>query len=193
MKNEEKLIIEELKRGSMSAFSELYETYSGLLYSFAKSLLKSEIEAEDIVQDTFIKVWVKRMDISPEYSFKSYLFTIAKHQIISDFRRKVIQMDIEACTDPSLLMFDKTPETEVMNQELAQLIDNSVKNLNPLQSKVFIMSKLDGMSLEEISRELDIPLQTVKNNLTIAMKILRSQLQNLPGLCLLLSNMFYNT
>ncbi len=176
---DEKQIIEELRRGSMLAFNQLYEMYSGMLFSFSKSLLKSDDEAEDIVQDTFLKVWIKRKDISPEYAFKSYIFTLAKNQILSGFRNKVIHLNIDNHINELELVLDENAETIFFNQEIHRLISYSESQLSEFQLKIFNMSKKEGLSTKEIALKLEVSQQTIKNNLSQIMKILRQQLKEL--------------
>lgn len=87
--------IEKLKRGSYEAFDTLYDMYADSLYGFALLHTKSSVQAEDIVQDTFLKLWNMRASLSVEGSFKSMLFTIAKNHVIDVFRQQINRPDFE--------------------------------------------------------------------------------------------------
>ena len=99
--------IEKLKRGSYEAFDTLYNMYADSLYGFALLHTKSVVQAEDIVQETFLKLWNMRASLSVEGSFKSMLFTIAKNHVIDVFRRQINRPDFEDyirfCEDENLL------------------------------------------------------------------------------------------
>ena len=99
--------IEKLKRGSYEAFDTLYDMYADSLYGFALLHTKSSVQAEDIVQDTFLKLWNMRASLSVEGSFKSMLFTIAKNHVIDVFRQQINRPDFEDyirfCEDEHLL------------------------------------------------------------------------------------------
>ena len=87
--------IEKLKRGSYEAFDTLYDMYTDSLYGFALLHTKSSVQAEDIVQETFLKLWNMRTSLSVEGSFKSMLFTIAKNHVIDVFRQQINRPDFE--------------------------------------------------------------------------------------------------
>ena len=99
--------IEKLKRGSYEAFDTLYDMYADSLYGFALLHTKSSVQAEDIVQETFLKLWNMRTSLSVEGSFKSMLFTIAKNHVIDVFRQQINRPDFEDyirfCEDEHLL------------------------------------------------------------------------------------------
>ena len=99
--------IEKLKRGSYEAFDTLYDMYADSLYGFALLHTKSSVQAEDIVQETFLKLWNMRASLSVEGSFKSMLFTIAKNHVIDVFRQQINRPDFEDyirfCEDEHLL------------------------------------------------------------------------------------------
>ena len=82
----EKQYILELNRGSYKAFDALYALYSRRLYAFALKMTKSQSDAKEIVQDTFVRLWLNRENVLPEDSFQSYLFTIAKNAILNKMR-----------------------------------------------------------------------------------------------------------
>lgn len=84
----EVLLVYNLSKGNLLAFNTLYKEYSGRLYRFAIGYLKSEDEAEELVQEVFTIIWEKRGDLKEELSFKSFLFTIAFNIIKKHFRTK---------------------------------------------------------------------------------------------------------
>ena len=93
----EKEWISQLQNDSQEAFEHLYYTYSHRLYGFVYKLTKSADMAEDVVQETFIKIWETRSNILPGYSFKSYLFMIARNQVINLLRRQTLVYSLEEC------------------------------------------------------------------------------------------------
>ena len=84
----ESMLVRNLSKGNLLAFNTLYKEYSGRLYRFAFGYLKSEAEAEELVQEVFTIIWEKRADLKEELSFKSFLFTIAFNIIRKHFRTK---------------------------------------------------------------------------------------------------------
>jgi RNA polymerase sigma-70 factor (ECF subfamily) len=103
MINQDSFYLERLKNDSHQAFSWLYDTYSDILYGFVFVHTKSTFIAEEVVQDTFMKIWARRRSLSTEGSFKSLLFTMAKNQIIDVFRQQLNRAEftdfIEYCEE----------------------------------------------------------------------------------------------
>ena len=85
----EKELIEKLKEGDSFAFEVLFYKYRNKIKSFAIKLVPTQIDAEEIVQEVFVRVWLKKAAINPEKDFQSYLFSIAKHLILDHLKSAV--------------------------------------------------------------------------------------------------------
>lgn len=181
MNNTEKQWIEGLKKGSIEDFNFLYSVYADSLYSFSLKLVKSKSEAQDVVQDTFLKIWVKREDLSTEFSFKAYLYTIAKNKILTIFQKRVNEITIEEFREyvEENATVDVDMEQHIIAKDIKCNLYSIIAKLPPLQAKVFIMKTEEELSTQEISSLLDIPHQTIKNNLSKAMKSLRQELKKI--------------
>lgn len=81
-----------LQKGNVAAFDSLFEVYSPKLYGFAFKYFRNEADAEELVQEVFVKVWENRQSLKTEYSFKAYLFTIALNQIRKYFNKKAVAL-----------------------------------------------------------------------------------------------------
>ena len=88
-------LIQGLKAGFYKDFDKLYTIYADMLYGFVLNLTKSPSDAKDILQETFLRVWQTREQLSTEMSFKSYLYAIARNLIIDSFRRQMRNMAFE--------------------------------------------------------------------------------------------------
>ena len=146
-------IIERLKRGSYEAFDALYNMYADSLYGFALLHTKSVVQAEDIVQETFLKLWNMRATLSVEGSFKSMLFTIAKNQVIDVFRQQINRPDFEDyirfCEDENLL--DNTSVEKIYYDDFIDKLAIAKQKLTPAQRNIFEMSREEGV------REIQVP------------------------------------
>ena len=165
--------IEKLKRGSYEAFDTLYDMYADSLYGFALLHTKSSVQAEDIVQETFLKLWNMRASLSVEGSFKSMLFTIAKNHVIDVFRQQINRPDFEDyirfCEDEHLL--DNTSVEKIYYDDFIDKLAIAKQKLTLAQRNIFEMSNAEIAALSDISE------QTVKNHLSAALKILREELR----------------
>ena len=88
IEKDKSVLVRQLSNGNLLAFNTLFREYSSRLYRFALGYLKSEDEAEELVQEVFTIIWEKRAELKEELSFKSYLFTIAFNIIKKHFRTK---------------------------------------------------------------------------------------------------------
>ena len=173
-----------LKKGDAQAFDVIFRMYGKRLYYFALGYLKSKPEAEEVVQEVFLKIWKNRDGLNPELSFKAYLFKIAFNHIQELFlklanERKYLNQLVE-----SSVSFTNEMDERINYQSLLELVDGLVRQLPARQSQVFILRKKEGKSLNEIAEELNISPKTVENHITEAMKKIKEGLseEHIAGL-----------
>jgi RNA polymerase sigma-70 factor (ECF subfamily) len=170
----ETLLVHNLSKGNLLAFNTLYKEYSGRLYRFALGYLKSEDEAEELVQEVFTRIWEKRVDLKEELSFKSFLFTIAFNIIRKHFRTKAYLSEYFKTEIGADL--DMQTSQKISYDSLHQYITELVNKLPVRRKEIFIKSRFDGLSIREISEKLKISHKTVENQLTDALKFIRTNL-----------------
>lgn len=172
--SDEKLI-PAIRKGDHFAFDQLFCKYGSSLFSFVVSILKDEFDAEEVVQDVFLKIWEKRRDLDESLSFKSYLFTIALNTTKNRYRKKLhaerykqelaLQLNINHTSDIDVIEY----------KNLLDYVDKIIDKLPPSRREIFILSKKDGLKNPEIAKLMNISEQTVKNQLVSAIKFLRSE------------------
>ncbi|MDR3261924.1 MAG: sigma-70 family RNA polymerase sigma factor [Tannerella sp.] len=170
--------IEQLRdQGSREAFAKLYMLYSEQVYGFALKLTKSPVEAEDILQETFIRIWDNRTNLSPT-SFKSYLFKISYHLVVDHFRRQLDTVDFEGYINSEYYQGTAENETEqqINLDDYRKLIAESVSRLTPRQQEIFRLSRDEELPAKEIAVSLGISEKTVNNQLSIIIGILRADI-----------------
>lgn len=144
------------------------------------SILKSPKRAEEITQDVFLKIWHQRAKLTEVQSFENYLFVITRNYTISDFRKKLkIPEPGEDAAE------DWTPEKQLQFKELTARLMNIVNKLPPRRKQVFIMSRLEDKSHQQIADELQISAGTVNQQLIAALGFIRAELRDHPDFCLL--------
>jgi len=167
-------LVKSLSKGNLLAFNSLYKEYSGRLYRFAFGYLKSEEEAEELVQEVFTIIWEKRTDLKEELSFKSFLFTIAFNIIKKHFRTKAYLSEyFKTGISPDI---DIQTSQKITYDSLCQYLTELVNQLPERRKEIFIKSRFEGMSIKEISEKLKISHKTVENQLTDALKFIRINL-----------------
>ena len=183
-------LIQLLQSGNVAAFDSLFEVYSPKLFGFAMKYFKNETDSEELVQEVFIKVWENRFKLKTDLSFKSYLFTIALNQIRKYFNKKASSLRyLESLqNDP-----DFTDNQAILDEdyELAfQHIKLIIEQMPPRRREIFTKSKLEGKSSKIIAAELNISAGTVDNQVSEALRFIRSRL-NAENIALLLFAVLY--
>jgi RNA polymerase sigma-70 factor (ECF subfamily) len=173
-KESESLLVLNLSKGNLLAFNTLYRAYSGRLYRFALGYLKSESEAEELVQEVFTIIWEKRTDLKEALSFKSLLFTISFNIIRKHFRTKAYLSAYLQTGKGSGQ--DLQTSQKVLYDSLYQYINELVNKLPARRKEIFIKSRFQGLSIKEIAETMKISHKTVENQLTDALKFIRTNL-----------------
>lgn len=177
-KHDDHTLVQLLQNGNVAAFDSLFDVYSPKLFGFALKYFKNESDAEELVQEVFVKVWENRLTLKSELSFKSYLFTIALNQIRKHFNKKATSLRYLE----SLQNEPEFADNQIINDfnyETALVeINLIIERMPPRRREIFIMSKLEGKSSKEIASQLNISAGTVDNQVSEALRFIRSQLKS---------------
>lgn len=166
-------MLKRVTEGDEAAFSELYNYYKTPALRFTCSLLKDEEEAENMVQDVFIKIWVKRAQIKPDYNFNSYLFTCLRNMAFDHFKKleKNELLRKNYMENMRLAAEDEKEESE----RRISLVQAAVESLSIKRKQILKLNVEEGKSYQEIAEFLRISKNTVKNQLVKAKQILRDK------------------
>ena len=175
---DEKRLILSVKSGSEKAYRTLYEMWVSRLYQFVYQYLKSEETTDDVVQETFYRIWINREKLDAESSFKAYLFTIAYHLLLKELRRQLNNTSMEE-------FIEYNDNIRTLGDEAEKQIDfdQFCKALKQAKEK-------QNLSVAEIAEQLCIKEQVVRNQLSTALKIIRTELQQYSFILLLFLSHF---
>lgn len=171
---------------TQAAFEALFKTHFAYLCNFANQYVNDREVAQDICQQSFIKLWEKRADMDPAQSVQSYLFTSVKNRCLNylrdnqKYRSRILDLD---CGD---IDFSQEVEDLTATEELQQRIDAALASLPEKCRQVFERSRFQQMKYQDIANELDISLKTVEAHMSKALKTLRAALSDYEFLWLLL-------
>lgn len=170
-------LVKGLKQGSYEDFDALYTLYADMLYSFILNLTKSPIETQDILQDTFMRIWQTRERINIELSFKTYLYTIARNLIIDSLRKQIDNVTFEEyiCSEAFQQYSENNIERNISFDEFKEKLAKAKEKLTLRQKEIFELSREKGYSIQSIAETLQLSEKTVKNQLTLALKVIRSE------------------
>ncbi|MFO8000860.1 MAG: RNA polymerase sigma-70 factor [Marinilabilia sp.] len=170
-------LVKRLKAGELDAFNRLFESYSPRLYAFGLKFLKSSTDAEELVQDVFLKIWRNRKTLKEDRSFKSYLFTIAYNQIKEYFHHKgVLLLDIEENLDSGSV--DTSTETGISYRSVLEHISSLLDKLPEKKQRIFRLSRFEGKSAKEIAVLVGVSPKTVDNQISEVIGYLRNHLKD---------------
>jgi RNA polymerase sigma-70 factor (family 1) len=173
-----------LRKGNQAALAEIYRRYAEKLAGFAGSKLYSLDDARDILHDVFVKLWESREQVYITSNLQSYLFAIIRHRIIDKIRKNITREEYASAVQSLAVAFDESPLQAVEVKELQQQIDHSLNQLSPRVKEIYKLSREGGFSNREIAEKLQLSEQTVKNQLSAALKHLRQQLGTAGALAL---------
>jgi RNA polymerase sigma-70 factor (ECF subfamily) len=177
------------REGREAAYRELIRRYERPVFSLIFRMVRDRALAEDLAQDTFVKVLNALATYRPEYKFSSWIFKIANNVAIDQLRRRELdtlsldgaphartQDQIEA-TALQAVDRTETPLAELQSRELGRLIEGAIAKLRPEYRACILLRHVEGRTYEEIAEALDLPLGTVKTYIHRARHELREYLE----------------
>lgn len=171
-------IVIQLRKGNQLALRWLYDEYAEGLYQLAMHILKEEQHADEMVQDSFVQLWNSRERLDEQSNLKALLFVICRNNSFN--RLKVNQrhrsrfVELEDSKLDSSWSHEEEPLAE---KDLKDLLEKVIRKLPTKQQLVFRLSRLEGLSHQEIADRLQISKNTVKNHLIAALKAVKEELQ----------------
>lgn len=166
-----------VQESDYAAFEKLFHKYYSLLCRYSEGFVGSRVQAEDIVQDTFIYFWEKRGLLEMKVSVVSCLYTAVRYRSLRTLEN---QIRLQRHSPQMSEYFDHLLKSEYSEEEEREIerIRAMMQELPPQCLKVFVMNTLEGKKYTEIAAELSISVNTVKTHVTKAYKIIREQLRN---------------
>ena len=179
-KSDEELMLN-VQKGDMAAFEALYDRYQKRLFHFILRFVRERVLAEDILQETFLRLLKGKRRFRKDSRFSTYLFTIGRNLCLDTLKswekRHVFtsqENNIERTTDKS-----KGPDKLLEETEMGKIIQNAIQSLPPDQREVLILSKYSGLSYDGIARIVESTPAAVKQKAYRAMLSLKQKLKNL--------------
>ncbi len=191
LKNETKISVEALRSGDREEFSRLMDSYSGPIYRLALKMLGIPSDAEDVLQNTFMKAFQHIKDFEGRSSISTWLYRIASNEALMLLRKQRpetsfsdIETEDSENSDYSPVQFADwraLPEEEFLTSESQAAMDQAVKHLPESQRIVFILRDIEGLSILETGQVLNLSEAAVKTRLLRARLHLREELSTYYG------------
>lgn len=169
----EKALLRRIAQGDQNAFTELFDHYQAMVYDFALKLTRSKSQAEEIVQQIFMKVWMSRSSITEIENFGAYLNRAARNQSYSALRS--IAADVARAEALKVVMpFEElTTENHILFNESSSILRRVVESLPPQRKLVYELCHEEGLKYEEVAEKLNISPGTVHKHMKLALKTIR--------------------
>lgn len=182
--------ITSLKKGDKKAFEEIYTEFFGVHYHLCLQYLHNEKAAEEIVQDTFLKLWEIRTTLNDQINIRSFLYTITKNNCLNYLRNQKISMKHIENIKYMEMQFNYEALEKLGNyiqfEELKSKIEEAINQLPDELTETFRLSRFEEFSYKEIAEKQNISVKTVEARISKALRILRVELKDfLPLICLI--------
>jgi RNA polymerase sigma-70 factor (ECF subfamily) len=166
-----------ISEGDEKTFLVLFKMFAPLIRPFARKITHSETSAEDIIQETFIRIWLYRDKLTEINNIKSWVFTVAAHECMRYMRQK---LTYERKTGELLTHktqpIEESPLDFVQINEINRIVQDVISAMPPQRKIIYQMSRDQGLKPAVIADRLDLSVGTVKNVLSRALKDIRKQL-----------------
>lgn len=181
----EYILLEQIKTGEVKAFEMLYKTYYSRLCLYSYKYVHEKSVAESIVNDVFVSFWNNKNKTIIKTSLSAYLYRSVHNLTVNYLEREVPkQLKTVSRDDENVSLTDKddhsfdSPGAELLVRELQELIDAVIQELPAQCREVFVLSRLEGLSTDEIASQLNLSPNTVRVQLFRALSKLRKALGN---------------
>lgn len=164
-------VITAFRNGSEKAFREIFMAYDTRLTAYAAKICITREDAEEVVQDVFTSLWEHRAGM--EDNLSGWLITVCRNKALKSLRRQILHTDISSLPKVPADLSD--PLQQLYFQEIEQYIHTIIQSLPPMRKKIFLMSRDEDKSYQQIADELGISVLTVKKQVSLALAHLRTQ------------------
>ena len=175
--------IKGFKEEDYLAFEQIFKTYHGKLFAFARRFVKDNESARQIMLDVFLNFWNQKEKVELIKNIESYLVVCTKNQCLNYLRSKTGKIKYYSETDLKLIEYElkyyESPRVidNLFAEKLQEEIDKAILKLPPQQQTVFKLSRVDGLSSAEIAQKLGLSKRTIETHIYAALKYLKEYLK----------------
>ncbi|UYQ94525.1 RNA polymerase sigma-70 factor [Chitinophaga horti] len=172
----EKWLLQQVSEGDENSFEQLYRHYYPRLRPFVCKHTGSDAQAEEIIQETFIRIWLNREKLPEVTHFSAWVYKVASREFLTALRKKLTYEEKIGALQYAAGEVASSPFEQMQVREIKALVSEAVERLPDQRRRVFRMSRDQGLKVNEIAEQLSISPQTVKNMLTTSLRQIREHL-----------------
>ena len=189
--NRDKLLMLQIAEGDGHAFQHIFDAYKNQILIFVSTFVHSKADAEEIVQETFLKLWQSQQLLLVVEHPRNYIYTIARNKSI-DYLTKIARNEklLRLAWTNMRIDSNETEETIFAN-ESRLLLNNALAQLSPQKQNIFRMSRFQGLSHDQIAAESGLSKSRVKNIIVEVLKFLKLSFSQYSAIWILIQYLFF--
>ncbi|WP_256006770.1 RNA polymerase sigma factor [Pedobacter deserti] len=179
-------LLARIAEGDQRAFEIIYDRYHARIYQFAIAYLRNEMDSEEIVQEIFLKLWMRDGRSSPIENLPAYFQILTRNHSLNALRRKarINSTDLEASVN--WIEDDLDTEHHILLNDTRRVLNQAIELLPPQQRIVYQLCHVQGLKYEDVAKQLNISPGTVHSHVKSALKFLREYLRSHTDIAVLL-------
>jgi len=167
--------VRKLKASDTNSFKAIVRYFHSGIFNFLSFKTNDRTAAEDLLQETFIKLWETRQRLDESQSVKSYLFTIANNLALNHIRhQKIVVSFMERASIDKVAA--ESPYEQLTHKELEECVQQAIETMSDKVRIVFLMCKVEGLSYKEIAERLHLSVATVESHMVKGLRMVREAL-----------------
>jgi RNA polymerase sigma-70 factor (ECF subfamily) len=159
------LLLQRFKEGDLAAFEQLYYRWNGPVFGFMLNTTHSISDAEDIAQETFVRLWKMHENIDPKKNIQALIFVIARRIAVDMFRLRVKTVTSPVVSMPPQSAYSASPHDILEEQETDLLLELAIENMPEKQRNVFRLFYFQNLSAKEISAQSGLSYENVRKHI----------------------------
>lgn len=169
----EQELLRRIAEGSPAAFKVIYDRYQKKVYSRARFFLKSEVLAEEVLQEVMLKLWQGAGKMNVDSQLEAYLITLTRNRSFQILRRKVLEAKTNLALGKNWTESHNETEEQILMEDTRNILARGIALLPPQQKLVYQLCHLEGLKYEEAARQLQLSPETVKSYMKLSLRFLR--------------------
>lgn len=169
-------LLQKVAEGNEQAFRIIYDQYKKRIYHYAMGILHSEIYAEEVMQEVFLKIWLMGEAAQNISNLNAYLKTLTRNRSLDTLRKVIVDQKFGQQITRNYSESHNETEESILLNDTRILLNNAISRLPPQQKEVYLLCQNDGLKYEEVAARLNISVNTVKTHMKRALASVRSEI-----------------
>ncbi|WP_231424742.1 RNA polymerase sigma factor [Pedobacter sp. Leaf250] len=170
-------LLRQVAQGSQHAFKLLYELHKKKVFNKAFYILKSEVLAEEVLQEVMLKFWQNAGSMRPDSNISAYLLILAQNQSFQILRRKVLEARTEVAMGEAWTEKHNETEEEILLADTRKILTEGIALLPAQQKMVYELCHIQGLKYEQAAQQMNLSVETVRSYMKLALRFLRAYLK----------------